>query len=227
MQPYGILPDNLIRAAVAAGDIEIDPYNPAHVNPVSYDLTLGEEVAVYKRWVYYDAEYDVRPSLPGSPHIQLGISRAEITGKPRDGSDMYPFKDEVQDVRHEPEIATFKIDPERGWLLRPGIGYLMHTRERILTKKFVPVLDGKSSIGRLFMVVHVTAGYGDPGFNGQYTLEVVVTHPLRVYAGMRIAQMRFHTIASEYGVEKPYEGNYVGTDARGPVASKAFRQFKK
>ena len=101
----------------------------------------------------------------------------------------------------------------------------MHTVERIHTKKYVPVLDGKSSIGRLFMKIHETAGYGDPGFNGQYTLEVTVVHPLRVYAGMRVAQMRFHSICGE--VEKPYNGNYVGDAARGPVASRAYKQFQK
>jgi dCTP deaminase len=220
----GILPDTEIRRAIQNGDIEVDPFNPDHVNPVSLDLTLGPEIMVYKKWVHYDAEYDVRPTLPGSPHIPLGLSRADITGRPRDGAEMYSFKDEVLDVRDEPETVKFTIDPDRGWLLRPGVGYLMHTAERVHTKKYVPVLDGKSSVGRLFMVVHVTAGYGDPGFNGQYTLEVTVQHTLRIYPGMRIAQIRFHTIAG--AVEKPYEGNYVGENARGPIGSKAYRQFK-
>jgi deoxycytidine triphosphate deaminase len=55
------------------------------------------------------------------------------------------------------------------------------------------------------------------------TLEVVVTHPLKVYPGMRIAQMRFHTIVGE--IEKPYAGNYTSEGASGPVASRAYRQF--
>lgn len=197
---HGILPDHRIRHAVENGEIEIDPYNPDHLNPVSYDLTLGDEVVIYKTWVGFEETDLFRLS---------------------------PDERRVLDVKDEPETAKFKIDPERGWILKPGIGYLMHTHERVFTKKYVPVLDGKSSIGRLFMVVHVTAGYGDPGFNGQYTLEVTVTHPLKVYAGMKIAQMRFHTIAATDGVEKPYEGNYTGDGAKGPVASRAYRQFKK
>ncbi len=219
---YGILPDRQIRAAVTRGDIEIDPFNPAHVNPASYDLTLGDEVMIYKRWVGYDENYDSRgPS-------GLETSRADVIG-PRDGSDLYrPHTDLVLDSREEPNTAKFKIHPEAGWILKPGIGYLMHTAERVHTKRYVPVLDGKSSIGRLFIVVHVTAGYGDPGFNGQYTLEVTVTHPVKVYPGMKIAQMRFHTIAGpDAPLDRIYDGNYTGTDARGPVASKAFRQFKK
>lgn len=216
---FGILPDHAIRKAVEQGDIEIDPYDPANVNPVSYDLTLGDELLVYKRWVHYDENYDDRGPKG------LFVSRADTCG-PRDGSDFYGDSRHYLDVRDEPETVKFKIDPACGWILKPGIGYLMHTHERVCTKKYVPVLDGKSSIGRLFMVVHVSAGFGDPGFNGQYTLEVQVMHALRVYPGMRIAQMRFHTIA-DGGCENPYDGNYTGLNAMGPIASRAYRQFKK
>lgn len=224
--PYGILPDHKIRYAVEHGDIEIDPYNPANVNPVSYDLTLGDELMIYKRWVTFDHTLD-EPGQFGGPNL-----RQIATGKPRDGGDFgldreWATGPRYLDVKDEPEVQKFKIDREHGWILKPGIGYLMHTHERILTTKYVPVLDGKSSIGRLFMVVHVTAGYGDPGFNGQYTLEVTVTHPLKIYPGMKIAQMRFHTIAGIDGCEKPYDGNYTGRDASGPVPSKAWRQFRR
>lgn len=217
LSPDGILPGNQILAMMRLGLISIEPFDERNINPVSYDLTLGDEVMVYKRWVGYDETYDVRS--------QFGLSRAEITGKPRDGSDMFPIKDgRALDVKEEPETVKFKIDPQAGWLLKPGIGYLMHTRERICTKKYVPIIDGKSSIGRLFMLVHWTAGFGDPGFDGNYTMEVSVLHPLRVYAGMKVAQIRFHTIA---GSPKLYDGNYTGEAATGPVASRAFRQFVK
>ncbi len=172
-----ILSDTEIQRAISSGVIEIDPFVPEHVNPVSVDLTLGDEVLFY-----------------------VG----------------------VLDVRKKPKTRELRIPPG-GIMLQPGTGYLMHTVERVHTRKYVPVLDGKSFIGRLFMSVHETAGFGDPGFDGQYTLEVTVTHPLRVYAGMRIAQMRFHTIMGD--VEKPYAGNYVGEGSRGPVASRAYRQF--
>jgi dCTP deaminase len=216
--PYGILPDSAIRMAVRDGDIEIDPFDERNLNPVSYDLTLGDEVMVYKKWVGYDANYDVWP-FGGRP-----------SAEPRDGSNITSYtndKGNVLDVKEEPEVVKFKIDPEAGWLLRPGIGYLMCTRERVGTKKYVPILDGKSSTARLFMMTHFCAGFGDPGFLGQYTMEVSVMHPLRVYAGMKIAQIRFHTIGGLGRVSKLYDGNYTGEAATGPVASRAFRQFIK
>ena len=193
----GVLSDSAIHRAVNRGDIEIDPFDSARLNPCSYDLTLGNEVAVYDHWV---------TPWEGGSWDNLSPRDTEI------------------DIKNEPKVTRFMIDPKRGFGLRPGVGYLMSTVERIHTKKYVPVIDGKSSIGRLFMFCHVTAGYGDAGFRGQFTLEVVVVHPLRIYAGMRVAQMRFHTILGED--YKPYAGNYTGETATGPVASKAWRQFK-
>lgn len=110
-----------------------------------------------------------------------------------------------------------------GLVLHPGQLYLMHTVEVVGTREFVTVIDGKSSIARLGVVAHLTAGYGDVGFFGQYTLEVSVIHPVRVYAGMRFCQARFQTVQGEFA---QYEGNYVGETARGPVASRSWRQFK-
>src|SRR5271168_4844585 len=111
MSSHGILSDEAIKRAIADGTIRIDPYNEALVNPASYDLTLGEEVTVYKKWVLFDEEYDVRTAFQ--------ISRADITGHPRDGSDMNPAKpgylnpakpgylNPTLDVREEPETVTF------------------------------------------------------------------------------------------------------------------------
>jgi dCTP deaminase len=108
--------------------------------------------------------------------------------------------------------------------LLPGQLYLMHTVERVWTEKFVPVLDGKSSIGRLGVQIHLTAGFGDPGFRGQYTLEVVTHRAVRLYAGMRICQMRFHELVGE--VENyQTRGHYVG-EQQGPVPSMVHKQFE-
>ena len=204
MTTAGILSDQQILLSLQAGDIKIDPFEPAQLNPVSYDLTLGDEVAVYVPWVWVEKQ---------------------LTG-PEDGR-FFQAVEKVIDVKQEPTVERFKIDPKRGWVLKPGIGYLMHTRERIRTEQLVPIVDGKSSIGRLFMLVHFTAGFGDPGFDGQYTLEVSVAHPLRVYPGMRIGQVRFHTILGE--VQKLYDrtGHYVGKAAEGAVPSQAWKQFQR
>ena len=107
--------------------------------------------------------------------------------------------------------------------LQPGILYLMHTEEIVCAHDTVPIVDGKSSIGRLGISVHQTAGFGDIEFRGQYTLEVTVVHPVIVYAGMRFCQIRFHEVVGEI---QRYQGNYQGETAMGPVASRSWRQFK-
>jgi len=139
---------------------------------------------------------------------------------------VYDFgQHDVHDVKSEPTRFRHALIEPKGFVIHPGKGYLMHTVERVTSRKYVPVLDGKSSIGRLFVSVHQTAGYGDIGFNGQYTLEVTTMYSIRLYAGMRIAQMRFHEVRGLVG--KIYSGNYVGEAARGPVPSKAWKQFKE
>ena len=199
----GILTDQAIQAAIELGRIRITPWNPAQVNPCSYDLTLGEEVAVYEDWV------ENTPYQAGDGQFFEAKSHHRA----------------ILDVKKEPITKKYIIGKE-GWVLRPGIGYLMHTAERIWTDSYVPIIDGKSSIGRLFIQIHATAGFGDVGYDGQYTLEVIVQHPVRVYAGMRIGQIRFHTLEGQ--VEKPYDvvGNYKNEAALGAVGSKAWRQFK-
>lgn len=123
------------------------------------------------------------------------------------------------------DVHTFDI-PELGIILLPNTLYLMHTLERVCVKEgAVPVLDGKSSLGRLGVIVHMTAGYGDPGFDGQYTLEVSVMHPIRLYTGMRFCQMRFHQTTGSH-VDYKDKGHYVGKDAFGPIPSKVYLQFK-
>lgn len=207
----GILSDSALAQAFSKGDIKINPWNPEQLNPTSYDLTLGDEVTVYKDWVSFDERWEELQ--------KLGVRDA------RDGRDVFPAE-RILDVKNKPDVVSWKIG-DRGWVLKPGIGYLMHTREVVTTSKYVPILDGKSSIGRLFLQVHATAGYGDPGFDGQYTLEVIVQHPIRVFAGMRICQIRFHTMEGE--LEKPYNlvGHYKDSEARGARPSQAWKQFPR
>ena len=113
-------------------------------------------------------------------------------------------------------------------LLQPGELYLMHTVEVVGAVDLVPSLHGKSSIGRLGVCIHVTAGHGEPGFMGQWTLEVTCVRPVVLYAGMRIAQMLFQTmsLAENEQVVQQYVGNYVGSTASGPVPSKSWKQFE-
>lgn len=87
--------------------------------------------------------------------------------------------------------------PEKGLELQPGILYLGRTLERTRTEGFVPMLEGRSSIGRLGMFVHVSAGFGDVGFDGFWTLEILVTHPLRIYPEVEVCQIFYHTAMGE------------------------------
>lgn len=193
-----ILTGKAILEAVKAEHITVDPFAEGHVNPASYDLTLGDTVRVYRAWVHDCHE----------------------RGQTADGTRLYA-RDEILDVHERADTLDFRMT-DKGWVLKPGIGYLMHTRERIWTDRFVPVIDGKSSIGRLFISVHITAGYVDPGFDGQYTLEVAVTHPVKVYPGMRFCQVRFHVPEGEV---TQYDGHYVRDKAMGPVGSEAHDMF--
>jgi len=127
------------------------------------------------------------------------------------------------DSRQENSSLERTLPPE-GEILYPGTGYLMHTQETVLAKNFVPIIDGKSSIGRLFIQIHFTAGFGDPNFNGQYTLEVSVMYPVRVYPNMRIGQIRFHTIVGDI---VPYNGHYQKDTALGAIPSMSHIQFKE
>jgi len=223
----GIISGPTIASEVEEGNILIEPgFDPRCVNPASYDLTLGSKVAVYKEAVYFvyaGMSYELEP-LDGTYRAHDG-SVLELSDSLK--SDwMYPSPACILSSKRKHEVATFEMNAERGWLLKPGIGYLMHTAERVWTTKYVPVLDGKSSLGRLFMTAHVTAGYGDPGFNGQYTLEVVVTQPVIVYPGMRFCQMRFHTYVGKH-LHYEQTGHYVGAAAEGPVPSMSWKQFEE
>jgi dCTP deaminase len=191
----------MIKQHVVDGVIEIDPYVEANVQPASIDLTLGREVRVYKHFC----------TDPGASHVGMNVV-------PRGG---YIF----MDPKREQETHGLKIADE-GFVINPGVLYLMHTAERIRTDKFVSVLDGKSSIGRMGVVVHLTAGYGDPGFDGQYTLEVTCVHPVKLYPGMKIAQMRFHTVLGELDSYAD-KGHYTGAEATGARPSMAHKQFEE
>ena len=97
----------------------------------------------------------------------------------------------------KPNPSEKIIIPEEGYLLKPGILYLGRTLEYTETYNLVPMLEGRSSIGRLGMYVHVTAGFGDVGFKGFWTLEISVIHPLVVYPNVQICQIFYHTVEGE------------------------------
>ncbi|AFG37350.1 dCTP deaminase [Spirochaeta africana] len=100
--------------------------------------------------------------------------------------------------------------PEDGLLLEPNRLYLGRTREYTETRNLVPMLEGRSSIGRLGLFVHITAGFGDVGFKGFWTLEIFCVQPIRIYAGVEIAQVFYHTIEGDYDTYRSgkYQNNH-------------------
>jgi dCTP deaminase len=82
------------------------------------------------------------------------------------------------------------------------------------------MLEGRSSVGRLGLAVHITAGFGDDGFAGQWVLELATTHPLKVYPGVAICQVAYTAIVGE---SSAYRGKYQGQ--RGPVPSGLWKEF--
>lgn len=92
-----------------------------------------------------------------------------------------------------------RIDiPSEGLVLSPNQLYLARTAERTVTHNLVPQIEGRSSVGRLGLFVHVTAGFGDVGFSGYWTLEMFAVHPVRIYAGVPICQIFYHEITGSY-----------------------------
>ena len=145
-------------------NIHIDPFDPARLNPNSYNLTLHDEVMTYE----------------------------EV----------------VLDMGQQNRTRRLKI-PKNGLVLSPQRLYLGRTVERTETHNLVPMIEGRSSVGRLGLFVHVTAGFGDVGFAGFWTLEMFAVQPIRIYPGVPICQIFYHEIAgsiTEYCSNK-YQNN--------------------
>ena len=106
------------------------------------------------------------------------------------------YKDHILDARKHNEIQHIEI-PESGFVLHPNTLYLGVTQEYTETHAAVPFLEGKSSVGRLGIDIHATAGKGDVGFCNTWTLEISCTHPVRVYAGMPIGQLIYFLVEGD------------------------------
>jgi dCTP deaminase len=113
------------------------------------------------------------------------------------GDTLMFYDNQVLDMKRENKAHTIHI-PTEGYLLEPGRLYLAQTLERTETQGFVPMLEGRSSVGRLGLFVHVSAGFGDVGFSGYWTLELSCVQPVRIYPGVEICQIFYHTIQGDY-----------------------------
>lgn len=166
-----------ILDAIEKKEIEISPFNREQLGPNSYDLTLHNELLVYR-----DKQLDMKLNNP--------IERIII--------------------------------PEEGYAMQPGKIYLGRTKEWTGTDCYVPMLEGRSSIGRLGLYVHITAGFGNIGSSGNWTLELSCVQPLIVYPGVRICQVYFVKAEGEINL-LPEQNKYK--DANDIEASKLWREF--
>lgn len=123
-------------------------------------------------------------------------------------NELLTYEEVVLDMRCPSRTRRMTI-PVEGLVLNPQQLYLGRTAEYTETHNLVPMIEGRSSIGRLGLFVHVTAGFGDVGFRGYWTLEMFAVQPVRIYPGVPICQIFFHQIIGdirEYASNK-YQDN--------------------
>jgi dCTP deaminase len=124
-------------------------------------------------------------------------------------NEIITYEEVVLDMKKPNRVRRIEI-PENGLVLGPNQLYLGRTVERTETHNLVPMIEGRSSIGRLGLFVHVTAGFGDVGFCGFWTLELFAVQPVRIYPFVSICQIFYHTLVgdvTEYSSEK-YQDNH-------------------
>jgi dCTP deaminase len=131
------------------------------------------------------------------------------------------YDDTLLDMKRECKTRPIQI-PDSGLVLQPNRLYLGRTVEYTRTHHHVPMLEGRSSIGRLGLFIHVTAGFGDVGFEGYWTLEMFCVQPVKIYAGVEICQIYYHTLEGAY--EKYTSNKYQNNEGIQP--SLLFKEFQ-
>ena len=141
----------------------------------------------------------------------------------------YPFIDPAED---QPDLTHLvEVEADQPFILHPGEFVLGSTYELVtLPDDIAARLEGKSSLGRLGLLTHSTAGFVDPGFSGHVTLELsnVATLPIKLWPGMKIGQLCF--IRTSSPVDNPYGSGQYGNryqGQRGPTASRSFQNFHR
>lgn len=135
------------------------------------------------------------------------------------GNTLRVYKDPLIDPKRDNETMVIEI-PEEGFVMQPSTLYLGHTQEVMGSNHFVPIIRGRSSIGRLGIFVHITADLIDIGSINQWTLQMHCVQPVRIYPGLLIGQVTFWKVEGDIVL---YNGKYQGS--RGPTASQIHRDF--
>lgn len=139
----------------------------------------------------------------------------------RIGNKLLTYKRHVLDMAIDNPHTVREI-PEDGIELRPGTLYLATTMERTITHGLQPKIDGRSSVGRLGLTVHITAGFGDCSFDGEWTLELSCVQPIIIYPFTPICQISYNTI---HGDLQHYNGRYQ--NQVGPRPSAFWKDIRK
>ncbi len=203
-------------------DIVIEPFDLRCLGSNSYDLHLDNTLRVYTHTI----PHGMKPAIEYKGDIKSHDMRDWFENE----TTYFLFK--TQNYEFNPTNPKFLIDPtnpehhetteikipETGLILSPLIGYLGTTLEYTETRNLFPYIDGKSSIGRNFILNHHTAGRGDDGFCGQWTLEIKTLYPTVVYPYMRIGQIYYEKFS---GHRAPYDKNPAShyNQQRGPTAA--------
>lgn len=137
-------------------------------------------------------------------------------------NELFELTDEIIDMK-KPTNYNKLVIPESGLLLKPGKLYLGRTVEYTITKNYVPMIEGRSSIGRLGISIHTTAGFGDIGFEGYWTLEISVVQPVIIYPFVEICQIYYCSTLGD--IEKFYSGKY--SKSKDIIVSKIYEELNK
>lgn len=159
-------------------------------------LTAHEIVKQVKKGNILIAPFDLSQLNPNSYNVNLA-PRLKVYEK---GC--------ILDPKEENKCYNEIVIPKEGYVLVPNTLYIGSTVETIGSDKYISAIDGRSSMGRLGMQIHLTAGFGDIGFEGNYTLEITVVNPLRIYPNYPIAQVYFEKPDGK--VDFLYHGRYQG-----------------
>lgn len=190
-----MLNDAEIRKAIQDDWITVEPFDDTRLQPVSYDLTLDDTYRRFRNDVHTIDTRDAGQYERATQYFGLVPSWQDHT-------------------------TGHTIPHGTGYRMAPGDFILACTRETIgLNPAIAARVEGKSSLGRLGLAVHVTAGFIDPGFEGQITLEIANLSPASVilHVGMPIAQIVFETVTPperDYSVTGHYQGQTGPTPSR-------------
>ena len=137
-------------------------------------------------------------------------------------NELMVYNDRELDMAKQNSVSVIRM-PEEGYVLQPNTLYLGRTNEYTKTENYIPMLEGRSSVGRLGVFIHVTAGFGDVGFAGYWTLEIFCVQPIRIYPDVEICQIYYHDIDGEYDTYRT--GKYQNNT--GIQTSMLWKDFRK